>query len=67
MGGTLTVKHDITSLTEREKMRRFALFMMEDGRQPAIEGEASEVPDAVPAKRTKSYSPAQPADDDTAA
>ena len=40
------VKHDIGSLSGREKMRRFALFMMEDGRQPAIEGEASEVPAA---------------------
>ncbi len=37
--GTMTVKHDITSLTEREKMRRFALFMVEDQRQPFIEGE----------------------------
>jgi len=42
--GTVEHKHDITSLSEREKMRRFALFMMEDQRQPVIEGEASEVP-----------------------
>jgi hypothetical protein len=33
------VKHDVASLSEREKMRRFALFMVEDSRQPAIEGE----------------------------
>ena len=42
-------------------MRRFALFMMEDQRQPIIEGEAV----AVPAKRTKSLSPAE--DDDVPA
>ena len=42
--GTVLVKHDITSLTEREKMRRFALFMVEDQREPVIEGEASPVP-----------------------
>jgi hypothetical protein len=35
--GTVLVKHDITSLSEREKMRRFALFMIEDQRQPVIE------------------------------
>jgi len=41
--------------------------MIEDGRQPAIEGVASEVPDAEGSKRTESFSPAQPMDDDAAA
>lgn len=42
--GSVTVKHDITSLSEREKMRRFALFMVEDQRSPVIEGEAQPAP-----------------------
>jgi hypothetical protein len=46
--GSVAVVHDIASLTEREKMRRFALFMIEDNRQPAIEGESSPVPAATP-------------------
>jgi hypothetical protein len=33
----VAVAHDISSLSEREKMRRFALFMVEDQRQPAGE------------------------------
>lgn len=34
--GSVTVRHDVTTLSEREKMRRFALFMMEDQRHPVI-------------------------------
>ena len=67
VGGTLTVKHDITSLTEREKMRRLALFMLEDNRQPVIEGSSQAVPDAMPAKTSKTLSPDQPVDDDAPA
>ena len=61
--GTVNIKHDITSLTEREKMRRFALFMIEDQRVPVIEGQL-----ATPAaNRTKSESSDQPVSDDAAA
>jgi hypothetical protein len=37
------VTHDISTLSEREKMRRLALFMVEDQRQPAIDGQADDV------------------------
>ena len=40
-GGEVTVTHDISSLSEREKMRRMALFMVEDTRLPPIDGQAS--------------------------
>ena len=56
----LTVKHDIGTLSEREKMRRFALFMVEDHRQPVIEGE-------VLAGTQSLRQPAGPEDDDAAA
>jgi hypothetical protein len=50
----LTVKHDITSLSEREKMRRFALFMMEDQGLPAIEGQTvPALPDAERVAKTQ--------------
>lgn len=54
VSGSIDHKHDISSLSEREKMRRFALFMVEDQRQPVIEGEAAKVAklhsdDATPA------------------
>ena len=42
VSGSVAVKHDISTLSEREKMRRFALFMVEDQRQP-IAGDAEEV------------------------
>jgi len=65
--GTVTVKHDITSLSEREKMRRFALFMMEDNRQPAIEGEAKEVHAGTESQASEGHimnsSPTKQADD----
>jgi hypothetical protein len=32
---------DVTDMTEREKMRRFALFMMEDQRANAVDGEVA--------------------------
>lgn len=38
--GSVGVTHDISTLSERERMRRFALFMVEDQRQPAVDGEA---------------------------
>ena len=37
--GSVDHKHDISTLSEREKMRRFALFMIEDQRQPVIDGQ----------------------------
>lgn len=39
--GEVTQRVDITELSEREKMRRLALFMLED--RQAVDGEASEV------------------------
>ena len=54
MSGTVTHTHT-AQLGDREKMRRFALFMMEDQADGAmIEGESSEVPDlqaSSPAKQ----------------
>lgn len=44
--GSVTVRHDITQLSEREKMRRFALFMVEDQRAKpgaTIEGDSKPV------------------------
>jgi len=54
---------DITSLPEREKMRRFALFMAEDQQAPAIEGTSQPVPD----DGTKSQAGTTPEDDDVPA
>ncbi len=43
LSGSVGVVHDVSTLSEREKMRRFALFMVEDQRQPPVDGEAEEV------------------------
>jgi len=43
LSGSIGVTHDVSTLSEREKMRRFALFMIEDQRQPPVDGEAEEV------------------------
>jgi hypothetical protein len=43
VSGKVAVTHDISTLSEREKMRRLALFMVEDQRQPAIDGQADDV------------------------
>jgi len=62
VSGSIDHKHDIASLSEREKMRRLALFMVEDQRQPSppIDGQAVEVSsplkelnstDAIPASK----------------
>jgi hypothetical protein len=40
--GVVSHVHDVTSLSEREKMRRFALFMAEDQTQP-VDGVAVEI------------------------
>jgi hypothetical protein len=42
--GGVTVTHDVSTLSEREKMRRFALFMVEDQRLPVLEGVAISKP-----------------------
>jgi len=47
VSGSVGVTHDISSLSERERMRRFALFMVEDQRQPAVDGEAVRVDQPV--------------------
>lgn len=60
-GGEVAHKVDITGLSEREKMRRFALFMLEDkaANGSTIEGKATTIPpvdqpagDEPPAQRT---------------
>jgi hypothetical protein len=40
-GGEVAHRVDISGLSEREKMRRMALFMLEDQRAQAIEGETT--------------------------
>jgi len=75
--GEVTHKVDITGLPEREKMRRMALFMLEDqAAGETIDGEAEPIhasPPTQPAKPTKSDSPAaaqaepQPTEPSTAA
>ena len=60
VSGGLIHTHDITSLSEREKMRRLALFMVEDQQaNPAIEGQAAEV--FEPIKESDSGQPDPPA------
>ena len=62
VGGKVTVMHDISSLSERERMRRLALFMAEDQAQPALEGQAVRLPgdddkDSQPAAAIDKNSP----------
>jgi hypothetical protein len=61
-GGEVTHKVDITGLSEREKMRRFALFMLEDqAAGQTVDGVATPAMPASPAhddNRTKSGLPA---------
>lgn len=69
--GEVAVKHDITSLPEREKMRRFALFMLEDQQAngATVPGRVTELHDSPPAGPDSgpyNESDDQPADDDAA-
>lgn len=43
--GEVTQRVDISELSEKEKMRRLALFMLEDRQASTVEGEAEEVRD----------------------
>lgn len=65
-GGEVAHRVDITGLSEREKMRRFALFMLEDqAAQPAIEGSAEEVvPPARPMDKVSSDPTASQSDEE---
>lgn len=74
--GEVQHKHDITSLSEREKMRRFALFMLEDkaansstvegqpviGSHPASQPAKDEPPRPAPIDKTD-HAASQPADE----
>ena len=51
--GSVSHTHDISTLSERERMRRFALFMVEDTSQAPIEGQLANV--------SKTQSPTSPA------
>lgn len=55
--GEVAVTHDISAMSEREKMRRFALFMLEDQRANGSTVEGQPVIGSHPAS--------QPVDDDT--
>jgi hypothetical protein len=54
--GEVAVHHDISSMSEREKMRRFALFMLED--------QQANGPVTMPGNVTQSHHASQPAGDE---
>lgn len=45
--GTIEHEHTVASLSDREKMRRLALFMLEDKQAEPIEGQAIEQPEPI--------------------